>query len=77
MTSNDLYNAFYKKQFESMVRQDARVMETLIYLTPFDITTLQMSDSIIINGNYWRILSIDQWTSEDNPCKVKLLKVFE
>lgn len=77
MTSNDLYNAFYKKQFEAMVQQDARILEANIYLTPFDIATLQMSDKIIVGDNYWRILSIDQWTSEDNPCRVKLLKVFE
>ena len=77
MTSNDLYNAFYKKQFEEMTDQDARIMDANIYLNAMDIATLQMSDTIIVDSNYWRVLNIDQWTSEDNPCKVKLLKVFE
>lgn len=74
--SNNLYNAFYKKQYEAMIAEDARVMKAKIYLTPLDIATLQLSDTIVVDGDSWRIVKIDQWKNAQTPCDIELLKVL-
>lgn len=74
---NDLYSAFYKKQYEEYTDPDARIMKAKAYLTPFDIATVQMSDGIIIDGHLWRILEIKEWRDEKTPCEIELIKVLE
>ena len=74
--NNDLYNAFYKKQIDDYTSPDAMVMRVQIYLSPFDITKLKLSDRIIIDGRAWRILELNQWKNEKNPCEVILIKTL-
>ncbi len=76
-TYNDLYSAFYKKQYDEFTSPDARIMKANAYLTAFDIATLQLSDSILIDDHLWRILEIKQWRDEKTPCEVELIKVLD
>lgn len=76
-TYNDLYSAFYKKQYEEYTDPDARIMKAKAYLTSFDIATVQLSDGIIIDGHLWRILEIKEWRDEKTPCEIELIKVLE
>lgn len=76
-TYNDLYSAFYKKQYEEYTDPDARIMKAKAYLTSFDIATVQLSDGIIIDDHLWRILEIKEWRDEKTPCEIELIKVLE
>ena len=73
-TYNDLYNAFYAKEYDEKTAPDTRIMKANAYLTPLDIYGLQLSDTIIVNGNAFHILSIEQWKDEKTPCQIELIK---
>lgn len=73
-TFNDLYNAFYKLEYEEKTAPDARIMRANAYLTALDIYQLQLSDMILINGNTYHILEVIQWKDEKTPCTVELIK---
>lgn len=73
-TYNDLYNAFYTKEYDEKTAPDTRIMKANAYLTPLDIYGLQLSDTIIVNGNAFHILSIEQWKDEKTPCQIELIK---
>lgn len=73
-TYNDLYSAFYKKQYEEYTAPDARTLRAKAYLTAFDIATVQLSDLIIVNGNSYHIGEINQWKNEFEPCEIELIK---
>lgn len=75
-TKNDLYNAFYKKQYDAMTAPDARILRARAYLTALDIATLQMSDCIIVRGNAYHVGQIIDWKNETEPCEVELIKVI-
>lgn len=73
-TYNDLYNAFYAKEYDEKTAPDATIMRANAYLTAQDIYNLQLSDMIICNGNYWHILEVSQWKDEKTPCQIELIK---
>jgi hypothetical protein len=73
-SNNDLYAAFYKKQYDAMTANDARILRARAFLTAFDIATLQMSDMIIVKGDAYHIGQILQWTNEKEPCEIELIK---
>lgn len=75
-TYNDLYSAFYKKQYDDMSSTDSRIMVAKAYLTAFDIATLQLCDTIILGDNKWHILEIKEWKNEKEPCEIQLIKVI-
>ena len=73
-TYNDLYSAFYSREYEEKTAPDATIMRANAYLTAQDIYNLQLSDMIICNGNYWHILEVNQWKDEKTPCQIELIK---
>lgn len=73
-TNNNLFNAFYSKQYYDYTAPDARILRATAYLTPFDIATVQMSDLIVINGDSYHIGEINQWKDEKTPCEIELIK---
>lgn len=73
-TYNDLYTAFYSREYEEKTAQDARIMRANAYLTAQDIYNLQLSDLIVCHGDYWHILEVNQWKDEKTPCQIELLK---
>lgn len=74
LSDNDLYNAFYKKQYDEFTSADAKIMRCRIFLTAYDIATLQMSDTIIVKGNAWHIVEINQWKNEREAVEIELIK---
>ena len=75
-TNNNLYTAFYMKQYNAYTAPDSRIMRANIYLTAFDIATVQLSDTIVIKDNKWHILEIKQWKNEKESCEIELIKVL-
>lgn len=73
-TYNDLFNAFYAKEYAEKTAQDAIIIKAKAYLTQLDINTVQLSDAIVINGDYYHILEINQWEDADKPCEIELIK---
>lgn len=73
-TYNDLFSAFYAKEYAEKTSQDAIILRAKIYLNHFDINTVQMSDTIILDGDYYHILEIIQWEDEKKPCEIELIK---
>lgn len=73
---NDLFNAFYNRQYTLYTETDARIMRCNAYLTTFDIATLQLSDTIIVDQNRWHVLKINQWKTEKTPCEIELIKIL-
>lgn len=73
-TKNDLYNAFYKKQYDAMTANDARILRARAYLTALDIATLQMSDCIIVRGEAYQVVEILDWKDDKTPCEIELIK---
>lgn len=75
-TYNNLFNAFYAKEYAEKTSQDAIILKAKIYLNNLDINTVQMSDSIIIDGDHYHILEITQWEEENKPCEIELIKTI-
>lgn len=73
-TFNDLYEAFYKKEYEEKTAPDARILKCRCYLTAWDIYNMQLSDLIIINGNTYHIAEINQWKNEHEPVECEFIK---
>ena len=73
-TQNNLFNAFYGTQYAEWSGADARIMKASVFLTAVDIATLQLSDLIVINGNTFHILSIDQWKNENEAVECEFIK---
>lgn len=73
-TYNDLFNAFYAKEYSEKTAQDAIIIKAKAYLTQLDINTVQLSDTILINDDYYHILEINQWEDADKPCEIELIK---
>lgn len=73
-TYNDLFNAFYAKEYAEKTAQDAIIIKAKAYLTQLDINTVQLSDTILVNDDYYHILEINQWEDADKPCEIELIK---
>lgn len=73
-TKNDLYTAFYKKQYDEMTAPDARTLRAKAYLTSLDIATLQLSDLIMVKGTAYHVAEILDWKDDKTPCEIELIK---
>jgi hypothetical protein len=77
---NNLYNTFYKNQFDEITDINSKIITCKIYLTPQDIYTFKFSDVIYImlggNGNYYHVNKISNYViSEPMTCDVELIKI--
>lgn len=75
-TYNNLFNAFYAKEYAEKTSQDAIILKAKVYLNSLDINTVQMSDTIILDGDHYHILEITQWEEENKPCEIELIKTI-
>lgn len=73
-TYNDLFNAFYAKEYAEKTSTDAIIIKAKAYLTQLDINTVQLSDTIVISDDTYHILEINQWENETTPCEIELIK---
>lgn len=59
---NNLYEKFHKTQFEEITDINSKLMECSVYLTEEDIQTLDFRDLIFIDGQYWRLQKIKDYS---------------
>lgn len=77
VTSNNVYNIFYKDMIDDYNSQEARLMTCKMYLKSSDIRDLQLSDTILVNSVAYHINKIKQWRSEYEPVEVELIKIIQ
>jgi len=78
MTNRNLYNLYYKNQFDQIINKDSRIMTAYFKLDVNDIKELRLSDIIFVNGTYFTINKIIDFSpEEDTVTKVELLKIVD
>lgn len=78
LTNNNLYNQFHKRQWEEIGDKDSKLVEAYFKLTPLDISQLDFRKKYWVNGNAYRLLSVQDYDPNGNQTTlVKLLKLVE
>lgn len=76
-TDNNAYNRFYKNMVDNYNDVNARMLKCNIFLPPSEITSLQLSDTIIINNVAYHINKINQWKNNNKAVQVELVKLID
>ena len=75
---NTLYGKYWKPYFDSILHEDARIMECYLYLDDVDIHNFNFNDEIFIKNAYWRILTISNYqVGLRVSTKVSLIKIVD
>ncbi len=75
-TNQGYWVRYWSQYLNNFYARDARVLECYLNLTPQDIQTFRFNDTIKIQGQNYRVLSIDGYKpGSDEVTKVKLLKL--
>ena len=70
VTTNNIYNIYYKNMMEGILDPNGKVFEGFFHLNPIDIYTLSFRDLFYHNNAYWRLLKISNY----NPTSSELVK---
>ena len=71
LTNNNLYNLYYKNQFDDIVSKDSKLITAQFYLTAADIADFTFRDKIYIKNQYFKVNKISNY----DPTKEKLTQV--
>jgi len=73
-----LFNIFWSRYFAEITNPNSIIMTAFFNLNTLDVSTLDFSKNIIIDGSVWRINKIDSFNPIGNQTtKVELLKVID
>lgn len=72
---NNIYSQFYKDMVSMMNSNYSRMLTCRCYLTACDIAETSMRDVVTIKGVKYHINAIREWTCEDEPCEVELIRL--
>tara|TARA_R110000787_G_scaffold38050_4_gene96153 strand:- start:1749 stop:4643 length:2895 start_codon:yes stop_codon:yes gene_type:complete len=74
---NHLYRTYYQVYIESFTNREAKILKCKVYLTAKDVSELKWNDKIFIDSQYWRVLSISDYSVGDSePVTVELIKDY-
>lgn len=75
ITNNNLYNLYYKNQFDEITSKDSRIITARFYLTAADIADFRFSDTIYIKNQYFKVNKITNYDpTKDALTTVELIK---
>ena len=63
LTTNNLFNKYYKEQIIELSDQTARKLTCNVFLSPVDIANLRFNDIYYLNNDYWRLIEITDYDS--------------
>ena len=71
----DMYDIYWKDYILDLSDDESRVLTCSVYLTPFEIQQLDFTEIILIDGNYYRINKISDYSlSRAGLANVQLVK---
>lgn len=76
VTDNNCYNRFWREMMDEINDKNARLLTCKMWLKSSDIRDLRMSDFVRVDNLLYRINKINEWTKDDEPTEVELLKVI-
>lgn len=72
----DMYDIYYKEYKEDLTSEESRIFVGYFYLTPYELQALKGNEKIYLDGNYFRINKINQYSlTGGDIAKVELLKL--
>ena len=77
-TSNTLYNAYHKQYVANLIDKDGKFVTKYLWLTPKDINQFSFRNRLFIDGAYYIVNKIENYTPLDQTStKVELIKLLE
>lgn len=76
-TDGNLWNLYHRKYIEEITDRNSKMLSAYFYLTPLDILRLSFRDQYYIHGQYYRLLKIQDYNTEQNKvtkCEFVLIK---
>lgn len=77
-TNNTLYNAYHKQYLVNLIDKDAKFVTKYLWLTPKDINEFSFRNRLFIDGSYYIVNKIENYTPlEQTSTKVELIKLLD
>lgn len=76
-TPNNLYDVFWRGMIDNFNDKNSRLVSCVAYLPQTLIHKLKLSDTIIVNSMAYHINKIKEWSSENEPCELELIRVLD
>lgn len=77
-TSNTLYNAYHKQYVVNLIDKDGKFVTKYLWLTPKDINQFSFRNRLFIDGAYYIVNKIENYTPLDQTStKVELIKLLK
>lgn len=78
VTLNYMWRVYWSQMFSEIYSTESRVMECKVDLSYTDLYNLRFNDSLYLDGCYWRVLSISNFSlTSDDLCNAVLVKVLD
>jgi len=77
-TNNTLYNKYHKQYLVNLIDKDAKFVTKYLWLTPKDINEFSFRNRLFIDGSYYIVNKIENYTPlEQTSTKVELIKLLD
>lgn len=77
-TTNNLYNKYHKQYLVNLIDRDAKFVTKYLWLTPKDINEFSFRNRLFIDGSYYIVNKIENYTPlEQTSTKVELIKLLD
>ena len=78
ITNNYLFNTYWLRMFNELYSDESRVMTCKLDVTTTDVYNLEFNDLLYIEGAYWRIISLNNFTLDNSTlANAELIKVID
>jgi hypothetical protein len=74
VTNNNLYEVYWKNSVEELMDKSSRIITANFYLSPDDIANFKFSDSIFVDGQYYKVNKINYDPTKTITSSVELIK---